>query len=135
MRLSSAVKAVPWQVWAVLGVSLTAAYLARRAASGAGDLLRDAAGAVADVSVGALKAASLPLAVVAGAAQVATRPAVESEAGAVVADAVFGAGAAVADAMQSMPGVIDALDTVFGAFDRVAGIFINESNQNQGQPR
>ena len=115
-------RAVPWQVWVVVGLGFGAAYMLRRAADASESVLSSAAGAAKDLAVGSVKVAALPLAAVAAAAQVVARPIVESSAGADVADAGFGFGGQVADAMQSFPGVIDALDTFFGALDKVMGV-------------
>jgi hypothetical protein len=115
-------KAVPWQVWVVMGLGFGAAYMLRRAADASESVLSSAAGAAKDLAVGSVKVAVLPLAAAAAAVQVVARPFVESPTGAAVADAGFGFGEQVADAMQSFPGVIDALDTFFGALDKVTGV-------------
>lgn len=115
-------RAVPWQVWALLGVGLGAAYLSRRAADAAGSVVGAAVGAAQDVAVGAARVALSPVLAVAAIADPVGRAVAGTATGAAVGDAVFGAGSVVADAVQSFPGATDALDAVFGVFDKITGV-------------
>lgn len=115
------VRRVPWQVWAIAAAGLTAAYLARRAAQAGESVAQAVVGAARDTAVGAARVALSPVLAVADAVAPVAQAVVGTAPAAAAADAVFGVGAAVADAIQKYPGATEVLDTVFGAVDTVLG--------------
>ena len=105
---------VPWQIWAVAGFGVAAAYLVRRASdavAGAPDAVVKAA---KDAAVAAVDNVVMP--VVQGLATTQTQK------DAAIAATANAAVVYAADAVQSVPGAITVLDWTFGTFDQIFGI-------------